>query len=149
MPEFKPYLHCPCETKKVLAQNNSSSPVTGSVPGPDTSKYLKCPLGAPCPQSFPLYPRRGVEIPPLPCCQSVQILLVWRGVWWQQFQPRGLSGLQDAVEDGPGALWHQQTGETWHVLFLIQNAWSGLFPAEILPWPLFQVLHSNHLQLPL
>lgn len=36
-------------------------------------------------------------------------------------------------------------------LFLIQNAWPGSFPAEILSWPLFQALHCSqvcHLQPP-
>lgn len=59
---------------------------------------------------------RGSNCPPS-TASAVQILVVWEGVWRQQFQPKGLSGLQDAAEDVPGALWHQQTREIWRMAY--------------------------------
>lgn len=93
MPEFKPYLHHPCETKKVLAQNSFSGPVTGSVPGPAISNYFRCPLGVLCSQSFPLYPKRGAETPPLHCmCCQFKFWLCERGYEGSSFSPKDSVG---------------------------------------------------------
>lgn len=85
------------------------------------SSYLQLfqvPLGGTVLSELPTLPKeRGRNSPPPLHVLSVQILVVWEGVWRQQFQPKGPSGLQDVSEDVPGALWHQQTGETWHMAY--------------------------------
>lgn len=74
------------------------------------------PLGGTTLSELPTLPQeRGRNSPPP--LLSDQILVVWEGVWRQQFQPTGLSGIQDAAEAVPGALWHQQTRETWYMSY--------------------------------
>lgn len=65
--------------------------MTGSVPVPATSYYLRCPLGVPRSQSFPLYPRREAETPPLPCCQ-IKFWLCERGYEGSSFSPQDSVG---------------------------------------------------------
>lgn len=135
VPEFKPYLHHPCETNKVFSQNNFSGLARGFVPGPATSSYFRYPLGVPCSLSFPLYLRRGAETPTLRCmrCQ-LQFWLCERGCEGSHFSPGDSAGsrMQKRMCLHPLPSDTSKLKKLGKCLFLIQNTWSGLFPAEIL-----------------
>lgn len=99
--------------------HNFSGPATGFVPGPATYlQVFQVTLGGTMLSELPSLPQERGRNSHLPQhVLSVQVLVVWEGVWRQPFWPKGLTELQDTAEDVPGALWHQQTGETWHMAY--------------------------------
>lgn len=116
MPEFKPCLHRPCfggfGTEQLFWCYDRAYAWPSYLQLPQVS------LGSTTLSELPPLPQeRGRNSPPPLHVGSIQILNIWEGVWRQQFQPKGLSGLQGAAEDVPGALWHQQTRDTWGMAY--------------------------------
>lgn len=66
--------------------------MAGSVPAPTTSKYLMCPLGVPCSQSFPLCPRRGAATAPPPLQVLFKFWLCEKGYEGSSFSPKDSVG---------------------------------------------------------